>query len=365
MRNENKEMLDYRACAYNEQHECKIISLKSHAWGWSTYELEEKRELCIDVNPYYFTFAKSIIGRELKYISEISECFELTLVNEQGDTENVFCIFSEPLLKDSFEQECMKEGIFAFRKAWNSYFNSQNKRTNYSDDDIESIYARSDKKARSIVMRSLKTEHSDAGFMKFVQYLDAMLVEVKSINKFTRIYLHPDNFGCSNSGQYKITNVNYPCPGFGHEYTIKNTRHSIAVTYSPTVNKIEMSSLLPPFQLLCPIWVESNDGQLFCVKAQLDTGAETSGFTKNFFEFLSMKKTGDAQLIGVTGKINTITSYCDILFPNGYKIRLNGCMISEGSDGVCLLIGMDILRWCRFLYEPMTCGYRYKLTFLS
>ena len=115
-------------------------------------------------------------------------------------------------------------------------------------------------------------------------------------------------------------------------------------------------------RLLIPVKVNLTDTIQNRVVAQIDTGAFSSAFTTNFYERALLQNLGDTVIGGVTGKMESVKTKCEVEFPNGFKTTLDGVRM-KNMDDVSILIGMDFLSKCEFHIEPYKNGMKYKITF--
>ena len=109
-------------------------------------------------------------------------------------------------------------------------------------------------------------------------------------------------------------------------------------------------------QILSQVSVASDDGPVDAI-AVWDTGAESSGISKNMAERLGLKPLGWKKRIRYADG-----TVCDedvylvsfIFPPNGYMATLYAFGFGDAAQDV--LIGMDIIRNGRFLIEPVGDG---------
>ena len=163
----------------------------------------------------------------------------------------------------------------------------------------------------------------------------------------------------SEYGEIKICNIGHSFIGLDDNYEIDSSISSVTVTYDPIVSE----DFIRDKRMLIPLKVDFGDGRLLPVLGQIDTGATSSGFTESFFNRAALINLGKTKMCGTTGSMESVRTMCDVVFPNGRKDTLYGTTMKT-MDDVSILIGMDLLSYCKFQSEPYKNGFRYKLTFL-
>lgn len=323
------------------------------------YELEDGRELRISVSTQMYHFAKQLWTKSYKHVVRIEDCFKLVLKDQYDEPSNVFCIVSEKLYRDFAPREIIQSGINLFRNTWSEYLKCSHSIFSCPDVKIEQAYIDNDTEGKKQVIQRIKESTSNSIVKEIALSLHDTYKKIKNMDSNSSIYMFVDNIGKSNDGVIKICNIGHAFIGLDDNYEIDTTTESVTVTYDPIVGEDFISDR----RMLVPLKVDFGDGNLLPVLGQIDTGATSSGFTESFFERASLINLGKTTTRGVAGAMEAFRTMCEVIFPNGRKETLHGSTM-KSLDDVSILIGMDLLSFCKLHSEPYRSGFRYKITFL-
>lgn len=341
---------------YSSYHINRYLLEDAHS---CIYELEDGRELRISVSTMMYHFAKQIRSKSYKHVVRIDDCFKLSLKNQYNEITNVFCIVSERLDRNFAPREVKQSGINLFRNIWSEYLKCSQSVLICPDVNIEQAYADNDTEGKKHVIQRIKEYTSNQIVKDIALSLHDTYRKIKNLDSNSSLYMFADNIGMSEDGEIKICNIAHAFVGLDENYEIDTTTTSVTVTYDPIVNE----DFVIDNRMLIPLKVDSGDSNLLPVLGQIDTGAAISGFTESFFERASLMNLGKTTTRGVAGEMEAVRTKCEVVFPNGRKETLYGSTM-KSLDDVSILIGMDLLSFCKFYFEPYKYGFRYKISFL-
>lgn len=345
--------------AFNERcSKYHITSVMLHDYSSCVYQLEDHRELRITVNPRMYNFTKVLKTKQYKHIVKIYDCFKMVLPDQNEDEQNVFCIVTERLNRNFQPRVTIQSAINLFRNIWSDYLKCNHCMETPADVCIEKAYSQKDRKGREYVLERIRTSGHCQEIIDIAISLNDAYRRIKELDPHSTIYLFTDNIGLADDSTIKLCNISHDYLGLDENYDVDTTRNSVTITYNPIVN----DDFVSDNRILIPLNVDFGNGELFPVMGQIDTGASSSGFTKEFYERASLIYLGSTTTSGVTGTMESCKTICDVTFPNGYKTTLRGTTIGK-LDDVSILIGMDLLSRCKFMSEPFGNGFRYKLIF--
>ena len=226
------------------------------------------------------------------------------------------------------------------------------------DVSIEKAYAENDIEGRKYVLDQIRISDHSPIIIEIANALNDTYRKIKGLDPYSALYLFADNIGLADDSLIKICNIGHDCIGLDENYEIELTKKTITITYNPIIAE----DFISDNRMLIPLKVDFGDGNYISVLGQIDTGANTSGFTEALFNRASLINLGETKISGVTGTMNSIRTECQVIFPNGCKATLHGSTMRD-LDDVSILIGMDLLSMCKFQLEPYGNGFKYKLTF--
>ena len=322
------------------------------------YLLFGGKELRITVNSRMYNFSKILETKQYKHVAKIYECFKMSLPNQYGEEEPVFCIVTEHLKRDFQPRVVIQSAINLFRNVWSDYLNKQHRLEINPDVSIEKAYAEKDIEGRKYVLEQINLSGHSPIIIEIANALNDTYRKIKELDSDSTLYLFTDNIGLADDSLIKLCNIGHDYIGLGDNYEIDLTRRSITIKYNPIITE----DFVIDNRMLIPLKVNFGDGNFSPVLGQIDTGANTSGFTEALFNRASLINLGETKTSGVTGTMNSIRTECQVIFPNGYEATLYGTTMRDFDD-VSILIGMDLLSKCKFQSEPYGNGFKYKLTF--
>lgn len=337
-----------------------ILNFLMEDYSSCIYLLEDNKELRISVNPNMYFFSKILKRKNYKYVAKIYECFKTELPDENGNDQNVFCIISEHLKRDFAPQPIIQSGINLFRNLWCEYLSLSSSINPYVD--IENAYSKNNNTGKRYVVNGIKSAETCSSVKDIALALNNTYSRIKMLDSHTVLFPFTDNIGMSENGNVKICNIGYDFMGLNDNYEIDTNATSITVTYNPVCDAEYINSFIKDYRMLIPLMVDI-DGEEMQILGQIDTGASSSVFTERLYYRASLRNFGKVRICGVTGEADSIMTECKVKFPNGRILILNGRTI-KNIDDVDILIGMDLLAYCKLSSEPYNCGFKYKLIFL-
>lgn len=323
-----------------------------------SYLLDSGQELRITVNKDMYDFSKELKNVFHKHLVKISECFKVHLPNERGDEEYVFCIICEKLNRSFQPRAVVQAGINLFRDIWIEYLTSVHRLRSNPYVSIEEAYVNKDYQGIDYVKEGIEKIESSKIIKDIAFAFSEAFAKVKIVDQGALIYWYPDNIGMSEDNIIKICNIGHRYRAVDENHDVNYDSTSVTVTYDPILE----SDNIVDMRMLIPVKVNLTDTIQNRVVAQIDTGACSSAFTTNFFERAMLNNLGDTIIGGVTGKMESVKTQCEVEFPNGYKAVLEGVRM-RNMDDVSILIGMDFLSKCELHSEPYKNGLKYKITF--
>lgn len=339
----------------NDYHITRILLSDSSS---CVYQLDDNKELRITLNPRMYDFSKRLKSRQYKHVAEIYDCFTAVLPDQHDEEQHVFCIVSESINRNFLPRTKIQSAINIFRNIWSDYLKSSHHLDFLSDVAIEKAYAAKDNDGRKYVLDRIRLSEYDNEIKNIVIALNDTYRKIKRLDPHSAIYLLAENIGLSEDSVIKMCNISYDCIGLDENYEIDSNRNSVTITYNPLISK----DYVRDNRMLVPLKVDFGNGNLLPVLGQIDTGAASSGFTEELFERASLINLGKTKIGGSTGVKDAYKTMCEVTFPNGFKTTLWGHTITKLND-VSILIGMDLLSFCKFESEPYCNGFRYKITF--
>ena len=318
------------------------------------YRLDDGREVRITTKSSMYNFSTALRNKTYKHIAGISDCFKTVLPIQRGELQNVFCIVGEPLKRDFATKDEILSGINLFRDLWIK----KHRLDSNPFIDIETAYSNLDEKSRTFVIHNIKCADATQVAKDVALAIDEAYHVIKPLDTDSFWHPYPENIGLGENGDVKICNIDHKFMGLDNSYEISTDSNSITVKYDPIIDEynVKNNQMLMPLKVL----VGSNEE---LVLGLIDTGAMSSGFSDDFFEYASLKNHGKTTVVGCTGKREAINTFCFVTFPNGQIESLRGLTISPDAE-VSIVIGMDLLSRCKFESEPYCNGFKYKLTFL-
>ena len=322
------------------------------------YRLDDGREVRITTKSSMYNFSTALRNKTYKHIAGISDCFKIVLPGLYGEPQNVFCIVGEPLKRNFTTRANIQSGINLFRDLWTDCIVKKHRLDSNPFIDIETAYSNLDEKSRTFVIHNIKCADATQVAKDVALAIDEAYHVIKPLDTDSFWHPYPDNIGLGENGDVKICNIDHKFMGLDNNYEIETDSNSITVKYDPIIDEynVKNNQMLMPLKVL----VGSNEE---LVLGLIDTGAMSSGFSDDFFEYASLKNLGKTTMRGCTGKREAIKTFCFVTFPNGQIESLRGLTISPDAE-VSIVIGMDLLSRCKFESEPYCNGFKYKLTFL-
>jgi len=322
------------------------------------YRLDDGREVRITTKSSMYNFSTALCNKTYKHIAGISDCFKIVLPGQYGEPQNVFCIVGEPLKRNFTATTNIQSGINLFRDLWTDCIVKKHRLDSNPFIDIETAYSNLDEKSRTFVIHNIKSADATQVAKDVALAIDEAYHVIKTLDADSFWHPYPDNIGLGENGDVKICNIDHKFMGLDNNYEIETDSNSITVKYDPIIDEynVKNNQMLMPLKVL----VGSNEE---LVLGLIDTGAMSSGFSDDFFEYASLKNLGKTTVRGSTGKRESIKTFCFVTFPNGQIESLRGLTISPDAE-VSIVIGMDLLSRCKFESEPYCNGFKYKLTFL-
>ena len=322
------------------------------------YRLDDGREMRITTKSSMYNFSTALCHKTYKHIAGISDCFKIVLPGQRGELQNVFCIVGEPLKRNFATTANIQSGINLFRDFWTECIVKEHRLDSNPFIDIETAYSNFDEKSRRFVIQNIKCADATQVTKDVALAIDDAYHVFKPLDTDSFWHPYPDNIGIGENGDVKICNIDHKFMGLDDNYEIVTDSNSIIVRYDPLIDEynVKNNQMLMPLKVL----VGCNEE---LVLGLIDTGAMSSGFSDDFFEYASLKNLGETTVTGSTGKRESIKTFCFVKFPNGQIESLRGLTISPDAE-VSIVIGMDLLSRCKFENEPYHNGFKYKLTFL-
>lgn len=321
------------------------------------FQLTDGRELRITSNRCTYNFSKQIKNRSYKHVASVLDCFQDAFPNIDNEEDWLYCIVSEGINRDFLTFDQKQSAINLFRKVWCDYFESINKKIDPNPDiSIELAYINNDVQGRRTVVKQLKQSKEDSVVVDIALAIHDAYQRTKTIEKYSHIFLFPENIGMSFDKQVKICYINNQLIGLDADYSIDCIGRSIQITYIPLSDR---SSRIQKLEI--PLLVHTKDGDTLPVFGIIDTGAEYSGFTEDLIKRGNLENLGMCTISGPTGIGESIQTECYVEFPNKIIKKIHGCSIKR-KDNISIIIGMNLLSKCKIQTEPFHNGYRYKLT---
>lgn len=322
------------------------------------YRLDDGREMRITTKSSMYNFSTALCNKTYKHIANISDCFKMVLPSQYGELQNVFCIVGEPLKRNFATRANIQSGINLFRDLWIDCIMKKHRIDSNPFIDIETAYSNLDEKARKFVVQNIKCTDATQVAKDVALAIDEAYHVIKILDTDSFWHPYPDNIGIGENGGVKICNIDHKFMGLDNNYEIVTDSNFITVRYDPLIDEynVKNNQMLMPLKVLI-------GGNEELVLGLIDTGATSSGFSDDFFEYASLKNLGKTTVKGSTGNRESIKTFCFVTFPNGQVESLRGSTISSDAE-VSIVIGMDLLSRCKFESEPYRNGFKYKLTFL-
>lgn len=334
----------------------EIVSILLYDAYSCVYLLSSGLELRITTNASMYHISKELRNKQFKHVAKIIECFSTTLPNEYNIEEKFFCIISERLVREFKPKEVVQSSINLFRDTWRGCLEPFSPFDNI-DVAIEERYASKDVEAEKLVLETILCSGNHEDVVQIAIALHDVLRSIKELDSDSYIHMSTGNIGLSDDGIIKICNIDHEFIGLDNCYEIDVQENSVAVKYNPEDNCICDRNLLMPLKVCL------DHGEKVSVLAKIDTGAMCSGFSDSLFERAGLENLGIDKISGSTGNRDSISTKCDVEFPNGYKTTLVGYTIVDHGE-ICIFIGMDLLRHCKLSFEPYENGYKYELVFM-
>ena len=354
-----KEIRDIWMDVFNERFtNYHITSFLLEDGSSCVYLLENGQELRITVNKNMYDFSKELKNVYHEHLAIISDCFKAHFPDERGGEQNVFCIIGEKLNRSFQPRAVVQAGINLFRDIWIEYLKSVHRLDINPYVSIEEAYVNKDYEGIEYVKNRIREIESSKIIKDIAYAFSEAFAKVKMVDQGALIYWHPDNIGMSEDNIIKICNIGHRYRAVDENHDIDYDSTSVTVTYDPILEYDDIVDM----RLLIPVKVNLTDTIQNRVVAQIDTGAFSSAFTTNFYESALLQNLGDTVIGGVTGKMESVKTKCEVEFPNGFKTTLDGVRM-RSMDDVSILIGMDFLSKCEFHIEPYKNGMKYKITF--
>ena len=354
-----KEIRDIWMDVFNERftnyHITSFLLEDGSSW---VYLLENGQEMRITVNKDMYDFSKELKNVYHEHLAIISDCFKAHFPDERGGEQNVFCIIGEKLNRSFQPRAVVQAGINLFRDIWIEYLKSVHRLDINPYVSIEEAYVNKDYEGIEYVKNRIREIESSKIIKDIAYAFSEAFAKVKMVDQGALIYWHPDNIGMSEDNIIKICNIGHRYRAVDENHDIDYDSTSVTVTYDPILEYDDIVDM----RLLIPVKVNLTDTIQNRVVAQIDTGAFSSAFTTNFYESALLQNLGDTVIGGVTGKMESVKTKCEVEFPNGFKTTLDGVRM-RSMDDVSILIGMDFLSKCEFHIEPYKNGMKYKITF--
>lgn len=354
-----KEIRDIWMDVFNERFtNYHITSFLLEDGSSCVYLLENGQEMRITVNKDMYDFSKELKNVYHEHLAIISDCFKAHFPDERGGEQNVFCIIGEKLNRSFQPRAVVQAGINLFRDIWIEYLKSVHRLDINPYVSIEEAYVNKDYEGIEYVKNRIREIESSKIIKDIAYAFSEAFAKVKMVDQGALIYWHPDNIGMSEDNIIKICNIGHRYRAVDENHDIDYDSTSVTVTYDPILEYDDIVDM----RLLIPVKVNLTDTIQNRVVAQIDTGAFSSAFTTNFYESALLQNLGDTVIGGVTGKMESVKTKCEVEFPNGFKTTLDGVRM-RSMDDVSILIGMDFLSKCEFHIEPYKNGMKYKITF--
>ena len=322
------------------------------------YQLEENRELRITVNHRMYDFSKKLKTKQYKHVARIYDCFTAILPDQYDEEQRVFCIVSEKINRNFLPRTTIQSAINLFRNIWSEYLKMNHRLEFPADISIEKAYTENDNEGRKFVLERIRLSDFDSQIKNIAIALNDTYRKIKTLDPHSAIYLFADNIGLSDDFVIKMCNIGNDCVGLDENYEIDSNNNSVTITYNPLYSEHYVMDK----RMLIPLKVDLSDGNLIPFMGQIDTGATSSAFTEELFERASLVNLGKTTIQGATGTMESYITKCEVIFPNGHKTILRGSTMTNLED-VSILIGMDLLSFCKLSSEPYGNGFRYKITF--
>ena len=323
-----------------------------------SYLLDNGNEMRITVNKDMYDFSKDLKSVKRKHLVKISECFKTHLPDERGSEQTVFCIIHEKLNRNFRPRAVVQAGINLFRDIWKEYLSSTLRLDLNPYISIEEAYVNKDYQGMDYVKKGIEKVESSKIIKDIAVAFCEAFENVKMIDPGALIYWFPENIGMSDDNIIKVCNIGHRYRAVDENHDVEYDSSSVTVTYDPILE----SDNIVDMRMLIPVKVNLTNTIQNRVIAQIDTGACSSAFTTNFFERAMLNNLGDTVIGGVTGKMESVKTQCEVEFPNGYKTVLEGVRM-RNMDDVSILIGMDFISKCELHSEPYKNGLKYKITF--
>lgn len=323
-----------------------------------TFLTDDGKEIRLTTNQNMYNFSCVLQRKKYPHVVRIYDCFKIELPDKRGELQNVFCVVSELLKRDFTIQANVQSGINLFRDSWINYLSKKHLLDLNPYNDIDYSYSSKDDKGRMLVIERINEANCDQIVKDVALAMEGAYQKVMKLDPDALIFPYTDNVGLAQDGNIKICNIGHKFMGLDNSYEISTDSNSITVKYDPIIDEynVKNNQMLMPLKVL----VGSNEE---LVLGLIDTGAMSSGFSDDFFEYASLKNLGKTTVVGCTGKREAINTFCFVTFPNGQIESLRGLTISPDAE-VSIVIGMDLLSRCKFESEPYCNGFKYKLTFL-
>lgn len=357
-----KKLCDIWMQSFNERHpECIIDSFLLEDAASCTYLLEDGKELRLTVNQNAYNFSKVLKPRFYKHVAKVFKCFKTELPDQEGNEQNVFCIISEHLKRDFAPQPIIQSGINLFRNLWCEHLSLSHSIIDNPYVDIENAYAKNSNAVKRFVVNGIKGADTNSTVKGTALALCNAYDRIKMLDSHAILFPYTDNIGLSENGIIKICNIGHMFMGLSNSYEIESTATSVTIFYDPIHDAEYAQFFIRDQRMLMPLIVDI-DGEETLFLGKIDTGAMASAFSKRLYDMASLPYFEETKAGGIGGIVDAVQTACTVKFPNGYVRTLRGFAVPD-IIGVDILIGMDLLAYCKFSSEPYKCGFKYKLTF--
>lgn len=310
-------------------------------------------ELRITTNFRTYLFSKKLKTLKSPHIVFVYDYFIMTLSDNDKQEEKYYCIITEHINRDFLPKEIIQSAVTLFKDSVLNYCNIADGLST----TLNEAYAKCDEAKREKITKIIKDSKEQPKIKEIAISLNRAYKTLFAFDIHSLIFLYPDNIGISNSKKIKIGNISHDSIGIDANYDLCWTRNSVTVIYDPSIHEIDNRDM----RLLIPVYYDYGNGYVVQEIAEIDTGAEVSGFTESFAKKANLSKLDRKKISGTTGSMTSFRTKCCVEFPNGHKEVLQGSIIKD-SD-VKILIGMDLLSKCKFIFEPYNYGFKYKLSF--
>ncbi|MDP4272276.1 MAG: hypothetical protein Q8909_19475 [Bacteroidota bacterium] len=192
--------------------EIKIIKFLGGGNHGEAYSTENGYVIKITNDKEEYCTAKLLIGKKLRHIIEIYECWRFKCVYTDGDSDFLYCIIEEHIDTDS-KKEIISNFVGQFKHAWFSLYFPNFEYKNGTFDDLERcmkkqyFYANAIQYTKQFVLTEGEKRYSRKDFETLHDQLLAAYDELNAYVPQSHLDLNDGNLGLSSKGVLKIFDI--------------------------------------------------------------------------------------------------------------------------------------------------------------